>query len=128
MRLNHLDLHVPDVAATRDFFIRHFALRHVETRGTDGLAILTDDAGFALVISHPPKKFGGTDQVTIGGITYHMGFLLPDKDEVDILYARLKSGGAELLSEPREMRGAWVFYCKAPGNILVEVGWRGMRI
>lgn len=45
MRLDHLDLHVPDVSETRDFFVKYFGLAPVETRGANGLAILQDDAG-----------------------------------------------------------------------------------
>ncbi len=44
MRLNHLDFHVPDIAATADFLIRHFGLRLKDMRGQNGLAILEDDA------------------------------------------------------------------------------------
>lgn len=86
MRLDHLDLHVPDVLEARDFFVAHFGLVSVETRGAGGLAILHDDTGLELVISRPIDKFG-----------------------------------VELRSPPREMRGMWLFYCFAPGRILVEV-------
>ena len=125
MRLNHLDLHVRDVAATRDFFIEFLGFEHIDTRGANALAILRDNSGLELVISRPAEKFGGTDQVTVGAVTYHVGFILPQKDEVDALYARLKNAGAELTHEPRALRGGWLFYCIAPGRILVEIGWRG---
>jgi catechol 2,3-dioxygenase-like lactoylglutathione lyase family enzyme len=122
--LNHLDLHVPDVAATRDFLIEHFALTEVETRGTDGLAILNDDAGLELVISHPVAKFGSADQVSAGVATYHIGFILPSRDDVDALYERLVAANALIWNAPRAMRGGWVFYCFAPGRILIEIGFR----
>lgn len=50
MRLNHLDLHVPDVAAARDFFCNCLGLTEIETRGANGLAILHDDVGLELEI------------------------------------------------------------------------------
>jgi len=125
MRLNHLDLHVRDVAATRDFFVEFFGFEHIETRGANSLAILRDETQFELVISRPVEKFGGTDHTTIGAMTYHIGFMLPRRDDVDTLYIRLKDSGAEMRHEPREIRGGWLFYCVAPGRILVEVGWRG---
>ena len=121
MRLNHLDLHVPDVAETRDFFVRYFGLVHVETRGLNGLAILHDDAGLELVISRPVEKFGGADTPTAGHNTYHIGFTLPAREDVDALHAELVSVRAEIWSPPKEIRGGWLFYCFAPGRILVEV-------
>ena len=124
MRLNHLDLHVSDFAETRNFFVTNFGFRHLETKGDDGLAILQDDAGLELVISRPIAKLGGADQAALGVVTYHIGFLLPSRDDVDALYARLVAAGIELSAAPRAMRGGWVFYVTAPGKILVEVSSR----
>jgi catechol 2,3-dioxygenase-like lactoylglutathione lyase family enzyme len=124
MRLNHLDLHVPDVAAARDFFVDIFGLKVVETRGQDGLAILNDDAGLELILSRPIEKFGGADTLTAGVNTYHVGFILPERDQVDAVYQRLVAAGFEAWHEPRAIRGGWLFYAMGPGRILVEVGWR----
>jgi catechol 2,3-dioxygenase-like lactoylglutathione lyase family enzyme len=124
MRLNHLDLHVADVAATRDFLVHHFGFRHIETRGRDGLAILQDAAGLELVISHPLPKFGGADAASVDANTFHIGFILAEKAEVDRLYERLCAAQAELWHAPQTIRGGWMFYCMAPGRILIEVGWR----
>ena len=125
MRLNHLDLHVPDVAATRDFFVSVFGLTEVETRGANGLAILRDDAGLELVLSRPVEKFGGADTVSVGRNTYHIGFILPSREAVDAQFERAKAAGCESWEPPAAIRGGWVFYCFAPGRILIEVGWRG---
>ncbi|NLS15966.1 VOC family protein [Rhizobium sp. P40RR-XXII] len=124
MRLNHLDLHVPDVASTRDFLVTAFGLTEVETRGANGLAILRDDAGLELVISRPGEKFGGADTVTVGRNTYHIGFILPSREAVDAQYERVKAAGHEIWQPPAAIRGGWLFYCFAPGRILIEVGWR----
>ncbi|NTF41988.1 VOC family protein [Rhizobium rhizogenes] len=124
MRLNHLDLHVPDVAATRDFLVSVFGLTEVETRRANGLAILRDDAGLELVISRPIEKFGGADSVSVGHNTYHIGFMQPSREAVDVLYERAKSAGCEIWQPPAAIRGGWLFYCFAPGRILIEVGWR----
>ncbi|ARO22391.1 VOC family protein [Rhizobium sp. S9] len=124
MRLNHLDFHVADIAETADFFIRHFGLKLKDMRGNNGLAILNDDTGLEIVFSHAIPKFGTADQVEIGRQTYHIGFILPERGDVDTVHAGLVAAGAVLSGPPAAMRGGWLFYCTAPGNILVEVGWR----
>ena len=128
MKLNHLDLHVPDIAATADFLIEHLGLRLVEMRGANGLAILTDDEGLELVISYAIAKFGAADQSASKAVSYHIGFIVADRAEVDAAYQRLKASDAELWGEPREMRGGWAFYCLIPGHILVEVGARALHL
>jgi len=128
MKLNHLDLHVPDIAATADFLIEYFGLRLVEMRGANGLAILTDDDGLELVVSHAIEKFGSADQSVSKTVSYHIGFIVTDRAEVDAIYQRLKTSKAELWGEPREMRGGWAFYCLIPGHILVEVGARALHV
>lgn len=93
IRLNHLDLHVPDVAATRDVLVSAFGLIEIETRGVNGLAILRDHAGLELVISRPIEKFGGADSASVGRNTYHIGFILPSREAVDEQFERAKSAG-----------------------------------
>lgn len=124
MHLNHLDLHVPDVAATRDFFRDNLGFAEVETRGDNGLAILNDGHGLELVISRPVAKFGGSDAVSTGVNTYHIGFHQRTREAVDELFGRLHAVGAEMWGEPRELRGGYLFYCFAPGRILIEIGRR----
>ncbi|MDR9808261.1 VOC family protein [Rhizobium hidalgonense] len=124
MRLNHLDFHVPDIATTAEFFTRHFGLTLKDMRGQNGLAILSDDAGLEIVLSHAIAKFATADQVELQRQTYHIGFILPEREDVDRVYAGLAAAGAALSGPPAAMRGGWLFYCTAPGNILVEIGWR----
>ena len=38
--------------------------------------------------------------------------------------ATLKAAETPFWHEPRDIHGGYVFYCTAPGNILVEVGCR----
>lgn len=123
MRLNHIDLYVPDVRATADFLIRYFELTLIAMRGQDGLAILNDDSGMEVVISRPVTRLGGADQQTLGRETYHLGFILPERKDVDRVWQALRDGG-ETPAEPKAMRGGWLFYCAAPGGITIEVGWR----
>lgn len=124
MRMNHLDLYVPDVRATAEFLTAYFGLRLVDMRGQNGLAVLNDDAGMEIVISHPIGKFGGSDQVSIDKETYHIGFVLPSRDDVNDVWKRLQDSTDCEIGEPREARGCWLFYCKAPGRINIEVACR----
>jgi catechol 2,3-dioxygenase-like lactoylglutathione lyase family enzyme len=124
MRLNHLDLYVPDVVETSVFLTRHFGLQYNSAPDNTRLVILSDDAGLELVVSTPVPAFGGTDHVKIKAETYHIGFLQDQKTDVDRLYESLLEAGAEVSAPPRAIRGGWLFYCTAPGRILIEVGWR----
>src|SRR5262249_40566858 len=55
MRLNHLNLTVPDVQQTREFFETYFGFRCVAERGRGGLAVLADESGFILALSNFDK-------------------------------------------------------------------------
>jgi catechol 2,3-dioxygenase-like lactoylglutathione lyase family enzyme len=124
LRLNHIDLHVTDVAASRDFLVSAFDLRVEETRGRDGLSILCDDAGLEIVISRPVERLGSSDPVSVGKATYHIGFIVDLPAEVDAVYARISAMGLAETGKPSRMRGGYLFYTLAPGGILVEVGCR----
>jgi catechol 2,3-dioxygenase-like lactoylglutathione lyase family enzyme len=125
MHLNHLDLHVPDPAATAEFFVTYFGFRQVAVRANGGLIILAGDAGLELVLSHAVAKFGSIDQSETRQVSYHIGFIIENRDDVEALHRNMAAGGIDL-EAPREMRGGWLFYCYAPGHILVEVGARSL--
>jgi catechol 2,3-dioxygenase-like lactoylglutathione lyase family enzyme len=120
MQLNHLDLPVPDVRSTATFFERFFGLRLVEMKGRDALAILKDEAGFTLVLS-PVRKEGAQALPE----PFHVGFHLDSEEEVRAMHARITGGGVERVSPLDHRRGALLFYCCAPGPVLVEVADRG---
>src|SRR4051794_9723092 len=107
MILNHLDLYVPDVTATREFFVRHFGFRHHATRGADRLAILYDDAGLELVISQPFSNMGGAEQVALNVTTYHIGFRLSTTKNVDEVFLDLQTGTSQPIDPPKKMRGRY---------------------
>jgi hypothetical protein len=56
MKLNHVNIAVPDVAATRAFFENLFGLKCTETKGADTLSVLTDGEGFVLILSNFEKQ------------------------------------------------------------------------
>jgi catechol 2,3-dioxygenase-like lactoylglutathione lyase family enzyme len=115
MHLNHLDLAVPDVAAAASFFESAFGFAVLETRGRDGMAILRG-AGFALVLTR--------DLEAAYPKTFHIGFLQPDEQAVLDAYARIQTAGFDVPRPPAILRGSLMFYCTAPGGILVEVSHR----
>lgn len=116
MRVNHLNLTVPDVASTRQFFETYFGLRCVAEKGRDALAVLIDESGFILALNN----FDQATAVEYPG-AFHIGFMQENRARVDEIHARLKADGFDV-EAPREFHGAWTFYFRAPGGFLVEVG------
>ena len=83
MRLNHLNLTVPDVPRTREFFETYFGFRCVVERGRDALAVLVDESGFILALSN----FDKADKVEYPG-AFHIGFMQDSRERVDEIYRR----------------------------------------
>ena len=116
MRLNHVNLTVPDVSRTRDFFETYFGFRCIAARGRDALAVLVDESGFVFTLNN----FEKTTQVEYPG-AFHIGFMQESREQVNEIHERLKAGGFDV-EPPKEFHGAWTFYFQAPGGFLVEVG------
>jgi catechol 2,3-dioxygenase-like lactoylglutathione lyase family enzyme len=123
MKLNHLNLTVPDVAETRRFLETYFGLQGsvnpytgepVEgAESRSGFAVLFDNAGMVLTlmkgkasdIHYPP--------------TFHIGFIQESEEKVNELNRRLKEAGFDV--QPPQRSHAWTFYVQAPGGFMVEV-------
>jgi catechol 2,3-dioxygenase-like lactoylglutathione lyase family enzyme len=116
MHLNHLNLTVPSVPQTREFFEKYFDFRCVFERDRDTLAVLMDESGFILTLAN----FEKVDKVEYPG-AFHIGFMQDSRERVDEIYRRLKADGVDAKT-PKEFHGAWTFYFHAPGGFLVEVG------
>jgi catechol 2,3-dioxygenase-like lactoylglutathione lyase family enzyme len=119
MRLNHLDLPVPDIAATRAFFETCMGFTHEKTLGQDGLSILHDESGLVLVLSRRSHAAPGFPP------SFHIGFHLETEQAVTALHAELKAAG-HAHDGPTMQRGAFAFYFIAPGGILIEVAHRAL--
>ncbi len=119
MQLNHLDLSVPDVASAVSFFEASFGFILVQAKGNDGMAILQGSDGFVLVLTRAQPA----DQ-PLYPKTFHIGFQVPSEQAVMDAYQRIEGAGVNLPHPPRTMRGTLMFYCQAPGGILVEVSHR----
>ncbi|XZF16389.1 VOC family protein [Chitinophagaceae bacterium MMS25-I14] len=118
MKLNHINLTVPDVAATKTFFETYFNFRCTEVKGDQMLAVLYGEDDFILVLSGQSFNRNGNHTYPDA---FHVGFILDNKQQVSDKYRELVAGGIVLQREPGSIHGAYGFYLDAPGNILVEV-------
>lgn len=116
MKLNHLNLTVPDVQQTQEFFETYFGFRCVFKR--DALVVLVDESGFAFTLNHFDKQ----TEIEYPA-AFHIGFFQESRERVDEIYRNLKSNGIDV-KPPKDFHGAWTFYFHAPGGLLVEVGYQ----
>jgi catechol 2,3-dioxygenase-like lactoylglutathione lyase family enzyme len=119
MQLNHLDLSVPDVAAEAAFFEQQFGFRELQRKGNAGMAVLQGAGGFVLVLTRSAVPVEQAYPKT-----FHIGFLLPDEASVRAAHTRIERARAGSCSPVSEQRGSLLFYCRTPGGVLVEVGYR----
>ena len=115
MKLNHLNLTVTDVSATREFLEKHFGLRGMG--GNNNLALLSDDDGMVLTLTS--MKVGNETEVRYPA-NFHIGFGQESEERVNEIHRRLKEDGLDVPS-PSRQHGAWTFYFQAPGGFTVEV-------
>jgi lactoylglutathione lyase len=115
MKLNHLNLCVPDPRQTSQFFVDYFGFRRGNTNGLDTIAVIFGEDDFVLALSNFDKKAA---PVYPNG--FHFGFIQESREQVDSMYARLHEAGFAA-EAPRSLHGSWTFYFNAPGDILVEV-------
>jgi catechol 2,3-dioxygenase-like lactoylglutathione lyase family enzyme len=118
LRLNHLDLHVPDVQALAAFFEQHFDFTQVSNGRSPAIAILRGRDDFSLVIQ---RRRADTDVYPDGA---HLGFVLPSPDDVRAHHARMAAAGGSPGDVSVNARGT-MFYTRAPGGVLVEVSSPG---
>ncbi len=119
MKLNHINLPVGDVAATRDFLAKNFGMKTVVERGKNALAILRDEGSMVLILSHFDKD--KTAEVAYHK-DFHVGFYVDAPEEVDAAHARLTGDGIDVVP-PQRRQGRYGFYLLAPGGFEVEVAW-----
>jgi catechol 2,3-dioxygenase-like lactoylglutathione lyase family enzyme len=112
MKLNHLNLTVTDVVATREFLEKYFGLRPIEgVQGNSGFCVLLDDNGLVLTLMK------GRDVAYPA--TFHIGFIQETEERVNEIYRRLTDDGFP--ADPPQRSHAWTFYVQAPGGFTVEV-------
>lgn len=114
MQLNHFDLSVPDLDAAVAFFETGFGFK-VANR-FDDMRILVGEGPFVLALTrcaepHYPESF-------------HIGFLQTSPEAVSAAYQRLLDAGIEVAAPPATRHGAFIFHCRVPGGIQVEIAYR----
>jgi lactoylglutathione lyase len=116
MTLNHLNLTVTDVPATRKFLEDYFGLRYLG--GNKNLTALSDDQGLVLTLTS--MKMANETEVRYPAI-FHIGFSQESEERVNLMNLRLKEAGFDV-PPPSKQHGAWTFYFQAPGGFTIEVG------
>ena len=114
MQLNHFDLAVPDLDAAVDFFENGFGFKVVNS--FDNMRILVGDGPFVLALTRCAEPRYPD--------SFHIGFLQGSPEAVTQTYERLRAAGIEAQAPPAHMYGAFIFYCRVPGGILVEIAHR----
>jgi catechol 2,3-dioxygenase-like lactoylglutathione lyase family enzyme len=122
LHINHIDLQVPDVAATRDFFIEHFGFSLVCSHSVEGFAILRDSAGLELGLGELAGKRTGAGAT--GESRCDIGFMLPSREAFEAMLVRLRAIGIEFRHAPADPSRVSAFSCLAPGGVALEIAWR----
>ena len=114
MKLDHLDIQVPNVPETAAFLEQHFGFQIVTNRNSTALVVLHDSDGFVLVLQRledPSEKYPEG---------FHIGFHVDHVSRVHEHHARLTAAGVEFGEIISNNRGE-MFYLYGPGRVLIEV-------
>ena len=113
MRINHLHLHVRDVARSRAFYEQHFGMR-LKFEIKKDFIFLTDDGGMDFALSVEEEAPKAPDW-------FHFGFRLESADAVEKMYDRLKEAGAQVSSKLGVYGTRVTFSVEDPDGYGVEV-------
>lgn len=117
MKLNHMNLPVPDVAEARQFYERYFGFTFSFDEDHGKLVFLRDEAGFLLALRQAESN---SDVLPP---SFHFGFRIESLEEVRKLYETMKQDGVSFAKELRSGERWATFYCWAPGKAQLEVSW-----
>ena len=116
MKLNHINLTVTDVIATRQFLEKYFGLRPMAgAKENPGFDMLTDDNGIVLTLI----KVRNRTELSYPE-TFHIGFIQESEERVNEINQRLRDDGYEV-DAPARLHGSWTFYFVCPGGFTIEV-------
>ena len=114
MKLNHLNLAVPDVPAMATFLETFCGLRN--GGGNAGFTAMFDDDGLVLSLMKAGRSWGEGYPGS-----FHVGFFLESRDRVDAVHQQLVDAGYAV-DPPGDTGHSYGFYASAPGGIQVEFG------
>ena len=116
MRLNHLNLTVPNAAETAEFLERHFGFRPLDgVKQSSAFSIVLDESGFVLTLMRSRR-----DSETAYPQSFHIGFAQDSEEKVNEIHRRLLADGIDA-PPPARLHGSWTFYFTAPGGFQIEV-------
>lgn len=104
MYIEHIAMYVNDLEAARDFFVKYFNATsndgyHNQTTDFRSYFLTFDDGARLEIMNKPDMTDSGKALARTGYV--HIAFSLGSKDAVDVLTARLKADGYEVVSGPR---------------------------
>jgi lactoylglutathione lyase len=115
MKLNHINLTVPDVRETAAFFEKYFGFGLVAEVRERSLLILSGENGFILALN----KGGNPEDITYPS-RFHVGFIRNTLSEIDEIIVALRNDGLEI-EAPQRRHDRWNTYFRAPGGIQIEI-------
>jgi predicted enzyme related to lactoylglutathione lyase len=115
MKLNHINLVVPDVAKAIKLFETCFNFKCTGIKGDYAVAILKGADNFTLVIMKSRDGQGNYPDA------FHIGFMLDSTDAVTEAYDKLQNAGIAVGREPGKIRDSFGFYFNFD-NLMIEVG------
>lgn len=112
VKLTHAAVKVKSVKKSIEFFEKALGVKTAWGGQEDWGMVKSEGTTLALVEEkaevHPP----------------HLGFVVPNKDDVDTLYHQLKDAGAQDVQEPKDHRDkSRSFYFKDPDGNQFELLW-----
>lgn len=114
MKLNHLNIVVPDLAEASTFFEQQ--LGFIILTDKPGIKILRDETDFILVLS----QLRQSPELPQYPQDFHIGFRFDNRAEVDRMYEQLASAGFDVGDAPRKVHGSYSWYFRAFGCLLIE--------
>lgn len=114
MDLNHIQLNTVDVKAQAEFYARYFEFTRQKQHG-DGL-FLWNPHGFMMAINPLPEN-------PVFPPWYHIGFRLPEVQQVRALFERMAADGVTIKAEYQAFDDFVFYRCVDPTGYVVEVFW-----
>ncbi|WP_394823802.1 VOC family protein [Pendulispora albinea] len=114
MKLNHLDLQVPNVPEVAEFLERHFDFEIRTNRTSPAIIVLSDREGMVLVLQRLKRELESYPE------GFHIGFHVDDVAIVHHKHEEMLACGMKPSEVMSTNRGV-AFYFMGPGNILIEV-------